>query len=126
VTLVLAVVFIVSSGFARRLAGNTIDPVASLHENGRRITLTGPIRCTQVEWVALRVTVTQRSTGAIAEGYAILLGSTDVQHWQLHASVRGSATFEAGAATAVAVAVSTREGEATDAHQWLVPVTLEN
>jgi hypothetical protein len=121
--LVLAAVFAVQAGLARRLVGNTINPVATLDEGGSRVILTGPFSCTQVEWVALRVTVTQRTTGAIAEGYAIRLGSPNLQQWQVHASARASATLEAGEATAVAV--TTRDGEASDAHQWLVPVTLQ-
>ena len=36
----------------------------------------------------------------------------------------GWATFEAGPATVVGLARSSVNGQATDAHQWLVNVTL--
>lgn len=124
--LILIAVFAVQAGLARRLAGNTINPIATLDGSGNRVTLTGPFSCTQTEWVAFRVTVTQRTTGAMAEGYALRLGSTTIQQWQVLATTRGGgATFQPGPATAVAVAVSTLQGEVTDAHQWLVPVTLQ-
>jgi hypothetical protein len=123
--LILAAVFAVQAGLGRRLAGNTINPIATLDSGGNRVALSGPFTCSQVEWVAFRVTVTQRTTGAIAEGYALRLGSTTSQQWQVLATTRGDAAFEPGPAVAVAVAVSTLHGEATDAHQWLVPVTLQ-
>jgi hypothetical protein len=47
---------------------NTIDPVAIVADNGRHLIVTGPIECTHGERVELRVTVTQRETGAVAEG----------------------------------------------------------
>ena len=50
--------------------GNTIDPVAVVAGAGRHLIVTGPIRCDQTERTYLRVTVTQRETGAVAEGNA--------------------------------------------------------
>jgi hypothetical protein len=47
---------------------NTIDPVAVGADHGQHILVTGPIACTAGERAQLRVTVTQRATGAIAEG----------------------------------------------------------
>ena len=49
-------------------------------------------------------------------------GSTN--QWQVVARAQGKATFEPGPATAVGLAVSTIRGNTTDAHQWLVDVTL--
>jgi hypothetical protein len=71
------------------------------------------------------VTVTQRTTGTVAEGGAILTGTGTTNHWEIEAAVQGNETFEAGAATATAIAVtSAAGGQATDAHQWLVNITL--
>jgi hypothetical protein len=108
-----------------KLAGNTIDPVATLSLNNRRIHLTGPFACDQTQPVFMRVTVTQRTTGAMAEGYGYVIGTTTPQQWQVVAYAIGSAEFEPGPATAVALARSTvSPGHPDDAHQWLVNVTL--
>ena len=123
--LILCALTFAGAGLPRKLAANTINPIATLAAGGTRINLSGPFSCTQVEWVAFRVTITQRTTGALAEGYALRLGSTTPQQWQVLATNRGGPAFEPGPATAVAVAVSTLRGETTDAHQWLVPVTLQ-
>jgi hypothetical protein len=48
----------------------------------------------------------------------------ETQHWEVHASMHGKATFQEGPATAVAVGHTILRGETTDAHQWLVDVTL--
>ncbi len=113
-------------GMAPKLAANTIDPVATLTHHGNRVVLTGPIRCTQTERVDLRVIITQRTTGAIAEGQLRFTGSIIEQQWEVVAHVRGEADFESGPATATAIAVTTRHGEATDAHQWLVSVDVQD
>jgi hypothetical protein len=70
------------------------------------------------------VTVAQRSTGAVAEGHAFLTGTGTTNQWEVEATDQGGATFEAGPATVVALARSSINGHATDAHQWLVNVTL--
>lgn len=125
IAVALAAPFLVEAGFSRKIVNNTINPIAGLRDGGRRVTLTGPISCSQIERVDLRVTVTQRTTGAIAEGRARLVGTTQVQHWEVEAVVRGDEFFDTGPATAVAYAISSRAGAPTDSHQWLVPVTLE-
>jgi hypothetical protein len=111
-----------ATGMARRLSANTVDPQATI--SGDHIVATGPLRTTQVEWIDMRVTITQRSTGALAEGKARLLGTGADQRWEVDAQVRGAAAFEEGPAVAVALAITTTQGQPTDAHQWLVPITL--
>jgi hypothetical protein len=91
---------------------------------GRHLIVTGPIECTEGERAELRVTVTQRETGAVAEGYAIFKCTVETQQWEVHAVARGKASFEEGPAIAVAVASTASRRESTDAHQWLVDVTL--
>jgi hypothetical protein len=68
--------------------------------------------------------VTQRSTGAVAEGRAFITCSTDTLQWEVRASTQGQETFEEGPATAVAFAASSDRGDTDDAHQWLVNITL--
>ena len=121
--LTLVGVFIARTAYAK-LAANTVDPVALVAEDGRQILLTGPITCTQGERVDLRVIVTQRSTGAVAVGHAFITGTGAPQRWEVLAIAEGEAAFQEGPATVVALARSTAQGQATDAHQWLVNVTL--
>jgi hypothetical protein len=119
-------VLIAPAAFAR-IAQNTIDPLATVGDSGRHIVVTGPIACDKGERAYLRVTLTQRSTGAVAEGYTRIacIGETeaDIQQWAVHVAVRGPA-FEPGPALAVALARTTTHGHTTDAHQWPVEITL--
>jgi len=107
-----------------RITRNTIDTVAVVTENGRHVVVTGPLECTVGERTHLSVTVTQRTTGAIAAGRGFVICTGDEQAWGVDAAVQGREIFEVGPATAVAVARSVARGDTTDAHQWLVPITL--
>jgi hypothetical protein len=106
------------------VALNTIEPLAVVTDNGRHIILTGPIACTTSEKAFLQVTVTQRATGAVAKGRTRIICTGYTQHWEVHASIDGNATFQEGAATAVAVGLTSLHRQPTDAHQWLVDITL--
>ena len=103
---------------------NTIDQVAIVTDTGRHLIVTGPFECTAGERSHIGLTVTQRSTGAVAEGRTIDTCTGGAQQWEVDASTRGAETFEEGPATAVAVGRTTDRGETTDAHQWLVEITL--
>ena len=103
---------------------NTIDPVAIVTDNGRHIIVTGPITCTESQTADLRVTVTQRTTGAVAEGRTSLTCTGAPQHWDVDAAIQGNKTFREGSATAVAFGRTTARGAPTDAHQWVVNITL--
>ncbi len=107
-----------------KILTNTVDPVAIVTDNGRHIIATGPIGCTAGQRAYLRVTLTQRSTGAVAEGHTHITCTGETQQWELHASIQGKETFEEGPATAVGLARSTDRGNTDDAHQWLVNITL--
>ncbi|MGH8550465.1 MAG: hypothetical protein ACRERU_18060 [Methylococcales bacterium] len=104
---------------------NTIAPVAIVTDNGRHIIATGPISCTEGERAYLRVTVTQRSTGAAAEGQTPITctGIDHIQQWEVHASTPGKTSLEEGSATAVALARTADRRDITDAYQWLVAIT---
>ena len=108
-----------------RLTQNTIDPLATVTDNGRHLIVTGPIGCTEGERAHLRVTVTQRTTGATAEGRTLVTCTGAIQQWEVHASIQSRETFQEGPATAVALGHTTDQGDnITDANQWLVPITL--
>ena len=122
--IIVAGVFIARTAFAK-IVVNTIDPVAGLSEHGRHLALTGPLQVTAGERVLLRVTVTQRTTGALAEGETQFVGTGDLQQWAVRAHTTGRKAFAPGPATATALALTVaRGGEVTDAHQWLVDMTL--
>jgi hypothetical protein len=121
--LALAGLFVARTAFAKVMA-NTIDPVGIVAHNGRHVTLTGPLAVTAGDRVQMRVTVSQRTTGAVAEGYAVFTGTGTTNHREIEAAVEGDESFEAGPATAVAIARTSVPGQATDAHQWLVNITL--
>ena len=122
--LTLAGVFITRTAFAKVLI-NTIDPVASLSDHGRHLALTGPLQVTTGELVVLRVTVSQRPTGAVAEGETLFTATGDLQQWAVNARTFGRQGFEPGPARATALALTiARGGEVTDSHQWLVDITL--
>jgi hypothetical protein len=123
IVLTVAGIFVARTAFAR-IVRNTIDPVGIVADRGRHVTVTGPISFDAGDRAELRVTVTQRSTGAVAEGRGFLTGIGELQQWEVETTAEGSASFEAGPATAVALARTTVGGKATDAHQWLVDITL--
>lgn len=123
VVLTLAGLIVAPWAFAR-IMNNTIDPVANITDHGRLVIATGPITCTRGERAFLRVTVTQRPTGAVAEGRSRIVCTGNSQQWQVHAATQGREIFGEGPAIAVAIARSADHGEITDAHQWLVNVTL--
>jgi hypothetical protein len=107
-----------------KIMRNTIDPVALVTGEGLHLFVTGPFVCTAGERMHLRLTVTQRATGALAEGRTLALCTGADQQWELHASAQGKRAFAEGPAIAVAVARTFDRRGATDAHQWLVEVTL--
>ncbi len=123
IALTLVGVCFVPLAFAK-LVRNTIDAVAIVTENGRHIRVTGPILCSEGEPAYLRVTVTQRSTGAVAEGSTLIACTAAIQQWAVHASTQGRAAFQEGPAVAVALARTTDRGDTDDAHQWLVNIVL--
>ncbi len=120
---ILAGVFVTPTVVAK-IAFNTINSVGIVADQGRQVTVTGPIAVTTGERTELRVTVTQRSTGAVAEGIIFFTGAGQTNQWEVTVMAEGRAAFEAGPATVVGLARSSINGQATDAHQWLVNVTL--
>jgi hypothetical protein len=89
-----ALLLVVSSLFVARtvvakISMNTIDTVGLVTDHGRHGTVTGPIAVTEGERTELRVTVTQRSTGVVAEGVIFFTGTGQTNHWELTAGSRG-------------------------------------
>jgi hypothetical protein len=104
---------------------NTIDGEASLDDAGRLVAVTGPIRCDRAERATIRVTVSQRSTGAVTEGrWRGTCGRTTATWTAKRFVPRGAATFRPGSAKACALGVTRGAGTVTDAKQWCEPVRL--
>ena len=124
-TILSSIVFLILAPRAlAKVVFNTIDTLATLTDRGRLVIATGPITCTRGERVFLRVTVTQRTTGAVAEGRSRVVCTGNNQQWEVHAATQGKADFDEGPALAVAIGRSADHGKITDAHQWLVEITL--
>ncbi len=106
------------------LWGNTINPVAIISSDGREVVVSGPIRCDEGNCLQLRVTVTQRTTAAVAE--AVWNGDCAgrIQKWEVTVLAKGEPRFEEGQAQACTIATSARSGETSDAYQWCVDVIL--
>lgn len=126
-TLITVAVCSIAPTVHARLSANTIDPQATVIDNGRHLNVTGPIQGTLAgEKCDVLVMVTQRSTGAVAVGSTSFDLTGAVEQWDVRAAAQGKAAFQPGPATVVAMARTSSGGIATDAHQWLVNVTLVN
>jgi len=107
---------------------NTIDREAILGAGGR-VAVTGPLRCSGVERARIRVTVSQRTTGAVAEGRWRGLCRRTTKTWTATRFVpHGAAMFKTGTAQVCALAVTRRAERPTDAKQWCrrIKLTSEN
>jgi hypothetical protein len=97
---------------------NTINPDVTMNANGRHLNVRGPIGCDPGDLLRIRITVTQASTGAIAQGYTNYRCTGEDFEWTLKAVAYGAARFEEGEAQACALG-STRQGNTiTDVRQW--------
>lgn len=100
------------------ISRNTITPEAEISKNGRFISVTGPIECSDGDSLKVRATVTQASTGAIAEGHARVRCDGTLQEWSARAINFGFERFETGPAQACALGITYNRGKVTDIRQW--------
>lgn len=100
------------------ISRNTIDPVATVGPHGRLARVSGPIACDAGEWLVIRITVDQASTGAWGRGLTILRCSGELQQWSVPVVAFSRASFAPGAAQACAFGVTTANGVVTDTRQW--------
>jgi hypothetical protein len=125
VTTVLAAMTALAPTASAGVVLNTIDAEATLDDTGRLVAVTGPIRCDRAERGAIRVTVSQRTTGAVAEGRWRGTCPRTTTIWTAKRLVlRGSETFRPGSARACALGVTRRAGTVTDAKQWCEDIRL--
>lgn len=100
-------------------------PTQTLIDSGRTLKLSGPITCPAGDTVRLRATLSQRSTGAVAQGVWSKACTGKGQHWHTTASVNDGVTMSAGCAHAAGLAIIRHAGKPVDAFQWLRTVTLK-
>jgi hypothetical protein len=105
--------------------GPGLSTPVELAENGRLLFVGGHITCDPGERVRVRVTVSQESTGAIAEGFTQETCTGLEEPFELGAATRGPARFQVGPAQACALATTREHGTPTDAFQWCKDVTVE-
>lgn len=120
--------FLLSLGLAQAAnAGmylNTIHDAALLTPAGHNGYVSGPIGCDAGETVAIRVTLIQEATGAVARGGTQLRCSGEVQHWLVHAATRSPVAFEAGPVSAHASARTWEAGTITETRSWQKVIEL--
>jgi hypothetical protein len=104
-----------------RAAGSsfqTIAPIVSLRPDGALV-VSGPVACTRGERSTVDARVTQRQTGALAEGRWRGTCTGKKQTWRVRrALTKHRERFARGAAEACGLLLTRRRGRVTDAHQW--------
>jgi hypothetical protein len=100
------------------------DDAAQLANGGGTVRVSGPITCGMGDSVRIRATVSQASTGAVAEGLWSKRCTGTLQHWHITAIVTDGAHFSAGDADGAGLAIIRRHGVPGSAIQWIRPLTL--
>ena len=101
------------------------DRAALLANGGVTVLVSGPITCRVGDSVRIRATVSQASTGAVAEGLWSKRCTGRPMHWHITAKVTDGAHFSAGGADGAGLAISRRHGLPGSAIQWIRPLTLK-
>jgi hypothetical protein len=106
-------------------ASSTVSDSARLAAGGRALQVGGVVRCSACRGFTLGATVSQRGSGAIAQGGVRCTCDGVAEHWLLTARAREGTTFRRGPArVCVWVTARSQGGEAIDARQWCESVTL--
>jgi hypothetical protein len=100
------------------------DRAASLVGGGAEVHLSGPVDCPVGDTVAIRATVSQLSTGAVAEGDWSKACTGTALHWHITAIVDDGAHLRPGSADGVGLAVIRDRGVPVSALSWISPLTL--
>jgi hypothetical protein len=100
------------------IATNTIDRHVTYRSGGASVRVSGPIGCARGERIAIRVTVIQAASDALASGRWQRRCTGQVQHWAVRARAHVGESFESGKARACAVATTRRASRLTDTRRW--------
>jgi hypothetical protein len=101
------------------------DHAGVLTNGGGAVRVSGPIACTAADSVRVRATVSQVSTGAVAEGVWSKRCTGAAVHWHITAIVTDGVHFAAGGADGVGLAITRRQGVPGSAVQWFRRLTLK-
>ena len=120
ISLCAIIVLLLTQTTSAAMFRNTINPDVTMNANGRHLKVKGPIACDTGEILRIRITVTQASTGALAQGYTRLecQGEPQDLEWSLKAVTYGAARFEEGEAQACALGSTRLRNNVTDIRQW--------
>jgi hypothetical protein len=113
---VAALAALLSGNALSTLTTNTIAPTATME--GKRVLATGLVACTAGQRLELEITVTQRSTGALARGKKNTRCTGSTEQIPVRLKTRGKARFTPGNAEACALGVNRDQQRVVDAHQW--------
>lgn len=111
--------------------GSTCKPAAAfdhdgaLTNRGRAVLISGPITCRAGDRVRIRATVSQVSTGAVAEGVWSGRCTGMVLNWHITARVTDGVDLRAGGADGVGLAIIRQDRTPRRAVQWIRPLTLQ-
>ena len=103
---------------------SSFDRAGVLVNRGAEVRLSGPVDCSVGDSVRVRATVSQLSTGAVAEGVWSKRCTGTTLHWHITAIVNDSVHFSTGRAAGVGLAVIRDHGVPGSAIQWIRPLTL--
>jgi hypothetical protein len=101
------------------------DRAALLANGGVTVLVSGPITCRVGDSVRIRATVSQVSTGAVAEGLWSKRCTGTELHWHITAIVTDGVHFSAGGAEGVGLAIIRRQGTPGSAVQWIRRLALK-
>jgi hypothetical protein len=101
------------------------DPAGVLTNGSGVVQVSGPIACRAGDSVRIRATVSQVSTGAVAEGLWSKRCTGTELHWHITAIVTDGVHFSAGGAEGVGLAIIRRHGMPGSAVQWIRRLALK-
>jgi hypothetical protein len=120
----LAVCVSVAAAFTEPHVGGNFDRSGVVVKSGRAVRVSGPMSCRAGGTVRLRATISQRATGAVAEGSWSRPRTGKTQHWHITANATDGADLKAGCAHGAGLAIYRYAGRPVDATQWLNALTL--
>ena len=89
-----------------------------LGPHGGHVQVSGHVVCAEGAVADLRVTITQRGTGAVAEGTTRIACTGHEAPWEIQGATVGRGAFSAGPATACGLLEVNGQNDPPDAFQW--------